>query len=230
MDKNRDKWNNYVVGKANFINANRDCLFHKMWIDYMQAHPELESVLEIGPGEMVEYPEVRKLRKLNYTVLEISNPFRENIISAYPEILIRTPLPIEDPFHYCCGDYDVVRVCDVLEHTYPVHDAIKNIVTSALRFHITMFKWATGGENLGSSLRKDSNGSMYYSTIFPIRMIMAEIKKYGELQEAVVVIEETGEIIQFEDYWLEHEFNINAPQKSMRGNRIVMTGARYARS
>jgi len=218
-----DKWNNYIINQAKFIEANRSDLFHQLYIDFVRKNPNIKSILEIGPGQLVEYPDIKKIRTFNYTVVEISKPFIEFIKSKYPEITI-VESSIEDYDHL--NTYDLVRVCDVIEHTFPVVTAIKKIICSAKRFHITMFKWHTGDGKLDSTIRIDSDGIEYYSTIFPITQILHEIEKYGTIESTSVVIKDDNTVVPFGEYWLDNNFSERPAQKSTRGHRLIITGTR----
>ena len=225
-----EKWNNYEAGNVKFIDNNREFLYHKIFVDFIKDNPDINTVLEVGPGEMVEYPEIKKIRPLiNFTVLETSIPFIEFINKNYPDVTILKGT-IEN-FNYALIEYDLVRVCDVIEHTYPLFKTIKNLINCAKIFHITMFKWATGsfnkydGPNTWSSqIRRDSNGVRYFSSEFPIMDVIAEIKKYGTIDSLKIVNQATGEIIDFDDYWLKTFKSVKVPQKSERGLRLVITG------
>jgi len=225
-----EKWDNYEAGNVKFIDHNREHLYHEVFIDFIKDNPDIGSVLEVGPGEMVEYPEIKKIRPLiNFTVLETSIPFIEFINKNYPDVTIMKGT-IEH-FNYTPVEYDLVRVCDVIEHTYPLYKTIKNLVNCAKLFHITMFKWVTGPLSGGvspglwsSQVRRDSTGVRYFSSEFPIMDVITEIKKYGTIDSLKIINQSTGEIIDFDDYWLKNFKSVSVPEKSERGLRLVITG------
>ena len=222
----RDKWNHYKGDNIAFIEANRKALFHQLYIDFLTQHTDINSVLEIGPGQLVEYPAIKTLRPLKYDVVEISKSFIEYCQKHYPEIGIRQ-VQVEQ-FTNSVYDYDLVRVCDVIEHTSPVEHAIKNIITCAKNFHITMFKWMTGGDGLHpSDIRKDGKGHTYYSTKFPLKHIMKEIEKYGKIETATFIEEETNTLVEFTEFWDKHRFDHIPALPNSRRIRFVMTGRRF---
>ncbi|MCK5604324.1 class I SAM-dependent methyltransferase [Candidatus Pacearchaeota archaeon] len=218
----KDKWNQYEVGKVKFINNNADHLYHQMYIDYVKDNPDVKSILEIGPGEMREYPVIRGLRDIDYSVVEISKSFTGFIKSEYPEVKIITTA-IES-FTSSSATFDLVRMVDVLEHTCPVTSAIKNTIECAKRFHITLFKWSTGGDNLVANVRRDSRGFDYFSTEYPILLLLDEINKYGQMESIHVVNNETGKVMPLSAYWAKNHLSSGSKQKSIRGHRIVITG------
>lgn len=229
-----EKWNKYETGNVKFIENNRSHLYHKLYVDYIKDNPDIEHVIEIGPGEMVEYPEIRKIRpSIKYDVLETSKSFIEFINNMYPEITIWKG--IIETFINPTVEYDLVRICDVIEHTFPVSKTIKNIIMCAKKFHITMFKWKTGKDGTenepdinSSSIREDSNGDKYFSSEFPVLDIIKEIKKYGDIESMVVVKDDTNEVVKFDDYWINNFYSDKNPELSTRGHRLVITGTRKA--
>lgn len=222
----RDKWSHYPEKKIAFIEANKKALFHKLYIDFLAKRTDINSVIEIGPGQLVEYPMIKILRPLKYDVVEISTSFIEYCRKHYPEIGIRQ-VQIER-FTNSVYDYDLVRLCDVIEHTSPVQDAIRNIITCAKNFHITMFKWMTGGTGLHpSDIRKDGKGHTYYSTKFPLKHIMIEIEKYGKIETATFIEEETNTLVEFTEFWDKNRFDHIPALSNSRRVRFVMTGRRF---
>jgi len=227
MELHRDKWNHYTEKRIPFIEANRQALFHKLYIDFMTQRTDINSVLEIGPGQLIEYPAIKKLRPLKYDVVEISEAFIKYCQEHYPEISI-IQSQIEQLPTMSLYDYDLVRVCDVIEHTSPVQDAIRNIITCAKYFHITMFKWMTGGSELHpSDIRKDRKEHTYYSTKFPLKQIMKEIEKYGKIDTATFIEEETDTLVEFTKFWDKNRFDTIPPLPNSRRVRFVMTGGRF---
>ena len=218
------KWDQYKPGDVGFIEHNRKDLYHKMYIEYIRKHENIKSILEIGPGQLIEYPEIRKIRTIKYNVLETSKSFIDYIAKMYPDVNIIKGV-IERFVNEPVILYDLVRVCDVVEHTYPVVTAIKNITTCARRFHITLFKWSVGG-SLRSIIRQDRQGIRYFSSNFDIIKLINEIKRHAIIDSAHVLIKETSEVMEFNDYWVKYYTNNNPLQNSIRGHRLIITGVR----
>lgn len=226
MELYREKWDHYTEDKISFIEANRQAMFHRLYIAFMAKRTDINSVLEIGPGRLVEYPAIKILRPLKYDVVEISTAFIEYCHKHYPEIGIRQ-VQIEKLTNVVY-DYDLVRLCDVIEHTSPVQDAIKNIITCAKNFHITMFKWMTGGDELPpSDICKDGKGYTYYSTKFPLIQIIKEVEKYGKIETAAFLQEETNTLCGFRDFWEAEELYDKPSEPNSRRVRFIMTGRRF---
>lgn len=223
-----EKWDNYKVGDVKFININKGNLYHEFFIGFIRDNPNIKTVLEIGPGELLEYPYIKKIRPdIKYTVLETSTSFIDYINKTYPEITIYKG--IIEKFISIPLKYDLVRICDVLEHTFPVSLAISNLMYCAKNFHITMFKWKTGVNDNSSIndsiMRVDSSGYKYFSTKFPILEIIGEIKKYGTILSAKIVTR-SGEVYDFNDHWVKNELSDKLSVSSVRGDRLIITGTR----
>ena len=226
MELHRKKWDHYTEKEIPFIEANRQALFHRLYIDFMISRTDINSVLEVGPGQLVEYAEIKKLRPLKYDVVEISTAFIKYCQKHYPEIgIVQSQIEQLPRLKYA---YDLVRLCDVIEHTSPVQAAIKNIITCAKNFHITMFKWMSGGPELHpSDIRKDGKGHTYYSTKFPLKQIMKEIEKYGKIETATFIKEETNTLVEFTEFWDKNRFDKLPSMPNSRRVRFIMTGRRY---
>lgn len=216
------KWNNYTPGDVKFINNNRDKLYHKLYIEYVRKNINIKSILEVGPGELEEYFEISNIRDIDYSVIEISEPFIKFIKNTYPEVkIIKT---IIEKFVNPPILYDLVRLSNVLEHTYPVSSAIKNIILCAKQFHITLFKWNNSGNNLIPTIRKDSYNMKYFSTKYPIIMLFDEILKHGTIDSVNIIVNKTNEIISFKKYWEDNNFSDLVKRRSTHGHRIIIQG------
>jgi len=227
----RDKWNNYNSKNIKFIDVNKDRIFHQVYINFVKANPDIKSILEIGPGRLGEYPIIKQIRPIIYDVVEISKPFIQYCHEHYPEITIIESLIEQyiytDYSHHSFQEYDLVRLSDVIEHTSPVQAAIKNIITCAKKFHITMFKWVSTGNGLQSAnIRKDSDGVKYYSTRYSLIDIINEINLYGQIESAIVIDELLKTTISLIDYWNRNRFGRLPPLPSARKLRIILTGTR----
>jgi len=222
----RKKWDKYdTENKIKFIEANRDSLFHKLYIDFVKANPDISHILEVGPGLAVEYSEIKKIRALKYEVLEISKCFIEYCQKTYPEIHIINGMI--ETFDNPLVEYDLIRVCDVFEHTAPIQSAIKNTINCAKRFHITMFKWMSNGSKLGDSeIHIDSDNNSYYSTRFPLMRVIDEIQLYGMIDSIIIVDELCKTVLLFREHWYRHRFEALSSHPSARGLRCIITGRR----
>ena len=195
-----------------------------MYIDYINDDPDIQSILEIGPGEMIEYPTIKEIRPIDYNVIEISKSFSKFISNTFPEVTILDTTV--EKFVNPERDYDLVRVCDVFEHTSPVDVAIKNVVSSAKKFHITLFKWSAFDGDLVAEVKKDSAGVEYYSSCYPITLLINEILRYGNIETMGTIDSETGKYVSL-GYMLDGKEHRSGELNSKRGRRLVITGSRY---
>ena len=55
------KWNNHKIGEIPWTNKHREHLHRHLFVQYVVD--TCDSVLEIGPGEMVEYSHIKKIKR-----------------------------------------------------------------------------------------------------------------------------------------------------------------------
>ena len=65
-----ERWNKYEIGNIHFVNKHKGHPSRKIYIDYVVDN--CNSVVEIGPGELVEYQKIRELKNdIDYTVVDV---------------------------------------------------------------------------------------------------------------------------------------------------------------
>lgn len=187
------KWN-YKIGKADFINKHRNHPHIDVVVDFI--HNNCNSVIEIGPGEMLEYQRVKALRNIDYTIVDVSDTFIANCKQKYPEVHT-CQCPMEKlSYNVFNRDFDLVYAASVLEHSQDIRSNIKTLISLAETFHFVMFKWNYEG-SLNSAYHRKKK---YWSTAFNIYDLMSEIKSYGVIEYSKVAIKSGGSIVDFAEY------------------------------
>ena len=191
-----EKWNKYTIGKVPFINHNYDHPHRQAFVDYV-LNNDINSVIEIGPGELLEYQSINQVKHINYAVVDISDVFLHNCQQSCPEITtIKTSmeeLTLDPMIHY-----DVLYAASVLEHTKNIKVALENIMKVARSFYFVMFKWRyDGNSDLVSNYNKKKK---YWTTLFNIWALLEEIKKHGEIEHINMIMKQSGEVVDFEEY------------------------------
>ena len=203
--KNKDKewleqynyWDSrYKIGEINFINDRRTHPCRKFFADWVINTPEIKSILEAGPGEMVEYNLiVAEKPDINYSIMDVADIFLDNCKQNYPSVSTYR-MPLERINKFKKQQFDCVFQTAVFEHSPDVTKAIKNFIYAGNIFHFVFFQWSYGGdlESIFFSEKK------FYSSRFNMRLIMREIEKYGNIEYANVCMNETGDIIPFDEF------------------------------
>lgn len=213
------KWNNYKIGEIKFINVRKNHPHRKIFVDYVIKH--CKTVLEIGPGEMIEYQMISKQKSIKYSIIDVSDVFLKNCREKYPDVKT-TKCPIE--LLKTHNKFDVVYACDVLEHTFNIKIAIKNIMLSANNFHMVMFKWSYVKSSMMPNWRI-SNNAKYWTTCYNIWKILKEFGRYGKIEYVKVCLEKTGEFIDLDDF---AKFSMNRGELTHRGgDRLIIHGKSY---
>jgi len=196
MEKTYGYWDSrYKVGKINFIKESEDNPQRKFFVDWVSKADHIKSILEVGPGEMLEYQRIRKLRPdIKYSIADISVIFIENCKLKYRKVnTYRVPL---EKLNNIKNEFDCVYLCSVLEHSVNVSEAIKNTINLGKEFHFVFFKWRWTGGGLESRYYPTKN---LCSTNFNIWEIINEIKKYAEI-DYCNIISRKGNIHSIEEY------------------------------
>lgn len=169
-----EKWSKYKLGEIEWINKRRNHAHRSLFIESAMS---MSSIVEIGPGELIEYAELRKLNPLlRYSIVDVSDLFISNCKKNFPEVnIIKSSIEELESYSY---RHDLVYAASVLEHSRDVRSAIKNSINLADRFHFVMFKWSYDG-NLESTYRKKKK---YWSTSFNIHQILEAISKTGVIE------------------------------------------------
>jgi hypothetical protein len=184
MHKSYTYWDNrYKVGEINFIKTSAQNLQRKFFIDWLSKADHVKSILEVGPGEMLEYQSIRSKRPdIKYAISDVSMIFIENCKQKYPAVdTYRVSLEELDTIN---KEFDCIYICQVLEHSVNIRKAIKNAVNIAKEFHFVFFKWRWRGGGLESKYYESKN---LCSTEFNIWKIIDEIKKHGNIEYSNVI-------------------------------------------
>ena len=69
----------YKIGEINFIKNRQEHPCRQFFADWVINTPSIESILEAGPGEMVEYNLIIEKRPdINYSIIDVSSMFINN--------------------------------------------------------------------------------------------------------------------------------------------------------
>ncbi len=216
--KNYEKWNKYKIGGITWINNRKFHPHRTYFVNYVLNN--VSSVIEIGPGEMIEYQSiVEKNKEIDYAIVDVSELFITNCKRKFPDVKIYK-IPLEElDKDKVSKIYDVVYVASVLEHSKSVKLAIKKLMSIAKRFHFVMFKWSYDG-GLKSTYRHKKK---YWSSSFNINKLFNEIKKWGSIDICKVAMQD-GRIIDFD------EFSKGRKGKCRTGDYLMIGGETCANS
>jgi len=171
-------WDKYKAGETKFIEVNRDHPRRRFFAEYV-LNQEIESVLEIGPGEMIEYQMIRERKPdIDYTVVDVSQGFIDNCKEQYPNV---TAIHADVNRLNIDRDFDIIHVASVLEHMKNVSGVIGRLIKAAKRFHISMFKWKYAGRSKSTYINN------HWSSTYNINDIFQMISKYGEIEDAIMI-------------------------------------------
>lgn len=192
-------WDNrkdYKIGKIDFIKNTKNHPHRKLFIDFICKSKKIKKILEIGPGEMIEYQTILKKRPdIKYSISDISLLFINNCKEKYPQVNTYR-IPIEQLNSIGKNKFDCVYLASVLEHSANVKKAIKNCIDVSKIFHFVFFKWSWSGD-LKPKYYPTKN---LYSTCFNIWKIIEEINLYASINYASVCMSESGKLIPLKEY------------------------------
>jgi len=177
--KNYEKWEKYTLGKIRFIEKTKNYIHRQDFVNFVVTN-DISSVIEIGPGEMIEYQRIkRKLPNIEYSIVEVSDLFIRNCNDRFPEVSV-----IRSPIEEVCEvkKRDIVYISSVLEHSRDVSLFIKKAMELGNLFYFVMFKWTYDGD-LKSTYNKKKK---YWSSLFNIYQLLSEIQKYGDIVETKI--------------------------------------------
>tara|TARA_Y100000034_G_scaffold126651_1_gene178183 strand:- start:382 stop:1062 length:681 start_codon:yes stop_codon:yes gene_type:complete len=188
-------WDRYKIGKISWVNDKWDHPHRQIFIDF--ALENINSVLEIGPGELIEYQIISKIKNIDYTIVDISNVFLKNCKLNFPEIkCFRSSMENLNKLGFRPQQFDIVYAASVFEHSSNIKRAIKLAMRYGKMFHFVFYKWSFGG-----SLDSQWNvKKKYYSSPFGIFLIIDEMKRYGTIDYANIIKRKSGDVIPFDEY------------------------------
>lgn len=210
-------WDNrYKVGEIQFIKKSSHNPQRKFFVDWVCRCEDIKSILEVGPGEMIEYKMIHKRRPdVNYSIADVSKIFIENCRKKHPEVDTYR-ISLEELDILKDKNFDCVYQSAVFEHSPDVRAAIKNCISIGKQFHFVFFKWRWKDGGLKSQFFKGKN---FYSSSFNIWKIIEEIEKYGSIDYADV-ISKNGNIP------IEQLFRKRKGKKQRDGRWLAIHGSR----
>ena len=191
--KDYEKWSKYELGKITWINNRVSHPHRKYFVNYVINNAS--SVIEVGPGEMIEYQMISSEKDIDYAIVDVSELFIGNCTKNFSNVRIYK-MPMEELSPDKVDQiYDVIYVASVLEHSKDVRLAVKSLMSVAKRFHFVMFKWSYDG-NLKPTYHKKKK---YWSSSFDIHKLLKEIVQWGKIDLCAVALEDGG-IVDFKEY------------------------------
>ena len=216
------KWSMHKPGSVTWINNNDTHPLRKIFASYVIKN-NLSSVIEIGPGELVEYSMIKKDNPdIKYTIVDLSISFMHFCKENYPEVsriyaIADEPNVLWDEIK---EKHDIVYCCSVLEHLYDVRNFVENMKKSANEFYFAMFKWSEQG-GISPHLVE---GKRYYSTCRNINMLLELISEYGNIEETFIVQKRDGEKIDFDEYRQYKKYFAGKKKCHRTGDYLVIKG------
>lgn len=178
------KWNKYTLDNISWVEKNRYHPHRKIFEDFVVQH--CDSVIEIGPGVMIEYDNIfNRKPDIDYTVVDVSDLFISNCRQKYPNVKI-----IQSPVEHLTvtQKYDVIYAASVIEHVSDLPRSIKAMLLTSKQFHFVMFKWKYNGE-LKYTFNKKKK---YWSSVFNIKRVLEEIQKHAVIEYTQLVSQNDG--------------------------------------
>ncbi len=211
-----EKWSQYKLGDISWIKNNQAHPHRSIFTNWV-VNSNIESVVEVGPGEMIEYRAISAKKDIDYAIVEVAELFINNCRKSFPEVVIHESnienLNIDNR-------YDVVYAASVIEHSKDVFAAIKNMMKLADRFHFVLFKWSYDGGLKSfhkTKKRKKPRRYKYWSTSFNIYQLIELIKKYGTIECCSVISSKSGKLVNFDDY-------AAGKKGKSRGDYLIISG------
>jgi len=192
--KGFEKWSKHKVGDVTWVNQHRRHPHRFHFIDYVKAHGDISSILEIGGGEMIEAKELIKNESLQYTVADVSSSFLSNAKK------IKKLTCVEASMHdlpFCDKEFDLVYLSSVIEHSPDIIKTINELSRVSGGYYITMFKWMMKSGDLTSQYRSPKK---YYSTMFNLPSVISTLRGHGGVDELNVSLASSSEAVSFEEY------------------------------
>jgi len=191
----KKKWNKYKIGEVEWINNRKEHPARKIFIDYVEKDESIQSIIEVGGGELVEATAIKKFREdLEYTAVDISDVFLGYCNSLNKFNCVRgdmCELPFEDK------SFDLFFVSSVLEHSPNVAKTISEAARVSDRFVLTLFKWRMISGGLESNYHTKKK---YYTTLFNIDAIIDSIESVGGKFECKLMSSPDGDVSDFDEY------------------------------
>lgn len=195
MKEYKNKWNEYKIGKIEWIDINKNHPCRKKFIEYV-INNNINSIIEIGSGELIEGRTLKeKNSDISYSVMDISDTFLD-YCESIDGINAHSGDMIDPPFDN--KQFDLVYMSSVLEHSPDIIKTIKEVSRISNKFYFNMFKWADGDKGLNS---KYYSVQKYYSSYFNIDMLIELISKYGKIEDMFISYrDDNSKYTDFKEY------------------------------
>ena len=216
------KWEDYTPGEVKFAEDRKNHPQRKMFVDEVISN-KYKSVLEIGAAELYECEEILKQKPdINYTVVDVSKVFLDSCRKRFPNVnTVQSPMELLD----LDKRFDVAYLCQVLEHSYDIKLAIRNILTFCRNFHFVLFKWSFTGDLIPNWVVSHT-GQRYWTSYYNIWKILREIGLYAKVNYAKVCLN-TGELIDLDEA-AKYKYTKGIQHVRGDGVRLIIKGKTYA--
>lgn len=174
-----DKWNRLEIGNINFVNGLKDHPHRFEFVNYVIEN-SISSILEIGPGELIEYEILSKKKNVDYSILDVSDVFLNNCMEKFPEVNAFKGSMCNASTIFNKKQFDLVYLSSVLEHSEDLEKTVENLAFIAKNFYIVLFRWNTSNNKIESVYHK-SKGC--YSSNFSLKHIINLFNNYGIINE-----------------------------------------------
>ena len=214
-----EKWNRYMPGDVAFSKPVDKFLYKQKFIDFVVDNKDINSIVEIGPGELIEYQQLIKVKSVDYTIVDVSTTFIENALAKFPTLnCIQCPMESLTFFKH----FDLVYCDSVLEHSSHLHLALRNLIKSSKYFYFVLFKWKYDGNNL-AKWRFSETRLPYWSTTYNIYFILRVIQLYGIISSVEVYNHTLKQFLNLEDHKKLNPIP-NDKDNQRQGHRLIIRG------
>tara|TARA_Y100000310_G_scaffold329515_1_gene399529 strand:+ start:742 stop:1395 length:654 start_codon:yes stop_codon:yes gene_type:complete len=209
------KWSKHRVGDIEWVNKHRDHPHRSHFIDYIKRSDDINKIVEIGGGEMIEAKELIKDKDIKYTIVDVSSSFLENAKKIARLTCIEASmheLPFKDK------QFDLIYLSSVIEHSPDIKKTIKEICRVSKNYYITMFKWKMKSGDLISQYREKKE---YYSTLFNLPSIIGLLKKHSNIEDINISLASNNNTVSYKKY---KKNVIGNTDKWRNGDRLNVIG------
>ena len=215
MKDYKSRWNNYKIGKVNWINTNKNHPCRNKFIEYVLSN-DIVSIIEVGAGEIIEGRIlIGNNPNISYNVMDVSDTFL-NYCKSVDGIKAFKGDMMDAPFDD--KQFDLVYMSSVLSHSPDIVETIKEMSRISNKFYFNIFKWLDGRGGLKSKYRGGKKS--YYSTSFNIDMLIDLISDYGEIEDTFISYKDDNS--QYTDF-CEYRQN-NDISNHRNGNYLTIKG------
>ncbi|MEK6881466.1 MAG: methyltransferase domain-containing protein [Nanoarchaeota archaeon] len=208
------KWDNYSIGNIHYVKEHRDNIARIAFIDYILKN-DIDNILEIGPGELIEAQEILKQKKVKYSVLDVSKTFLKhceslNIVECFEGEMHKTT--------FLDKQFNLVYMSSVIEHTPDLNKTISELSRISKTYYITMFKWFMKSGDLDITY---SESKKFYSSTFNIFKLLDLLQKSSIIHKKIIGMKQENIMIDFDDYVKNMDNSIDLHRN---GNHLSVIG------